>query len=107
MVPEDAICIETQKHLLRKLREFQPAHGLLVQFVVQKGQALGHGGNLVHAGSAAAEGTLNVGFLLLQSLDVLFQLLEFLTFLEGEFALLLRKARLAVGGRGGVFRFPF
>ena len=87
--------------LLCKLGKFQPTHGLLVQFIVKEGQTLGHGRYLVHADGAAAEGLLYSGLLLLQGLDVLFQLLVFLAFLEGEFALLLREARLAAGLRLG------
>lgn len=49
------ICLldRNSKHFLHKFREFQPAHGLLVQFVVKQRQTLGHGSNIVHADGAA------------------------------------------------------
>ena len=56
--------------------EFEPAEGLLVEFVLQLGQALALLGEFVDGEGTAAEGLLQLVLLGLEGSDVTFQLLE-------------------------------
>ena len=88
--------------------QFQPAHGLLVQLVIEQRQTLGFLGQFVHAECTAAQGFFYLFLFFFQCGNLFFQLFEFLPFLEGHAALVVQADTLRFFFLGlGCFLFMF
>ncbi len=66
------------------LREFEPAHGFLVELILEQRQALADFRDLLYRERSAAKGFLQLALLFFERGDVVFQLFELTLLLIGK-----------------------